>query len=107
MKAKNHNAMRLAAILVAVFFAMNFLTLAQAPSPKAAAPAKEAGGAKVNVNQATVEQLMTISGIGPVMAKRIVDFRDKNGPFKKVEDLLAVQGIGEKNLERFKNQIVL
>jgi len=107
MKAKNHNAVRLAAILIAVFFTMNFLTLAQAQSPKAPAPAKEAGGAKVNVNQATVEQLMTISGIGPVMAKRIVDFRDKNGPFKKVEDLLAVQGIGEKNLERFKNQIAL
>ena len=107
MKAKNHPAVRLVAILVAAFFAMNFLTLAQTPTPKVQVVAKEVGGAKVNVNQATAEQLMTISGIGPVMAKRIVDFRDKNGPFKKIEDLLAVQGIGEKNLERFKNQIVL
>ena len=107
MKAKIHPSVRLVAIIVAVFFAVNFLALAQTPAPKAQSAAKEVGGAKVNVNQASAEQLMTIRGIGPVMAKRIIDFRDKNGPFKKVEDLLAVQGIGEKNLERFKAQIVL
>jgi competence protein ComEA len=82
--------------------------LAQARATNAPEPAKTAEvGKLVNVNQATVDQLTTINGIGPVMAKRIVEFREKNGPFKKMEDLLAVQGIGEKKLERLRAQISL
>jgi competence protein ComEA len=107
MNVKTSSSVRLIAAIVAVFFALNFLALAQTPAPKAKAAAKETGGVKVNVNQANAEQLMTIRGIGPVLAKRIIEFRDKNGPFKKPEDLLAVQGIGEKNLVRLKEQFVL
>jgi competence protein ComEA len=107
MNVKTSPSMRLIAAFVAIFFAMNFLALAQTPAPKAKAAVTEASGVKVNVNQANAEQLMTIRGIGPVLAKRIIEFRDKNGPFKKHEDLLAVQGIGEKNLVRLKEQIVL
>lgn len=57
-----------------------------------AAPAQS-----VNVNTATVAQFEALPGIGPSMAQRIVAYRDKNGPFKKLEDLMNVQGIGEKS----------
>ena len=107
MNMKTRRAVRLVAAVVAVLFAMNFLALAQTPVPKAKAAVKESSGVKVNVNQANAEQLMAIRGIGPVMAKRIIEYREKNGPFKKTEDLLAVQGIGEKSLERLRDQIVL
>ena len=107
MKVKTRFAVRCVAVAVAIFFTMNFLALAQTPAPKAKAAVGESSGAKVNVNQANAEQLMTIRGVGPVMAKRIIEYREKNGPFKKTEDLLSVQGIGEKNLGRLKEQIVL
>jgi competence protein ComEA len=56
----------------------------------------------VNVNKATIEELDAVSGIGPVLAKRIVEYRKKNGPFKNIDDLVNVSGIGPKNLEGFK-----
>ncbi len=58
--------------------------------------------AKVNINTATVEVLQTLPGIGPTIAQRIVEYRQTHGPFKKVEDLLNVKGIGEKKLEKIK-----
>ncbi len=74
--------------------------------PESAAKVAEAGKT-VNINQATAEQLTTINGVGPVMAQRIVEFRQKNGAFKKVEDLLSVKGIGEKKLDKMRGQISL
>ena len=61
---------------------------------------------RVNLNTATVDELTSLPGIGPSYAKRIVEFREKNGPFKKVEDLLNVQGIGEKTLEKIRDRVV-
>jgi competence protein ComEA len=51
----------------------------------------------VNVNTATTAQFEALPGIGPSMAQRIVSYREKNGPFKKLEDLMNIQGIGEKS----------
>lgn len=56
----------------------------------------------LNINTATVEQLQQLPGIGEKIAERIVKYREKNGPFSKVEDLLNVKGIGEKKLEKIK-----
>ena len=53
----------------------------------------------VELNRATVEELMELPGIGPVLAERIVAFREQHGPFARVEDLLQVPGIGEATLE--------
>jgi len=50
---------------------------------------------KVNLNTAGAAELETLPGIGPSYARRIVEYREKNGPFKRVEDLLNVQGIGD------------
>ena len=73
----------------------------KAPAPKPVATAT----APVNLNTATAEQLATIPGVGPKMAERIIDYRQKNGGFKKIEELMNVQGIGEKNFLKLKAQI--
>ena len=61
----------------------------------------------VNVNKASIEELINVRGIGPVMAKRIVEHRDKNGAFKTIEDLAQVQGIGGNQLQRIKDQVMV
>lgn len=53
----------------------------------------------VNINTATLEQLDTLPGIGPVLAQSIIDYREANGPFTSVLDLMNVSGIGEKKVE--------
>ena len=50
----------------------------------------------LNLNTATVDQLQRLPGVGRVLATRIVEFREKKGPFKRVEELLAVPGISER-----------
>ncbi len=61
----------------------------------------------VYVNRASVSQFESLSGIGPVLARRIVDFRSANGPFVDIADLQKVPGIGEKTFERIKSRLSL
>jgi competence ComEA-like helix-hairpin-helix protein len=65
-------------------------------------PAWGADGKKVNINNADVSQLGLLPRVGPSVAGRIVDYRKQNGAFKKTEDLMLVQGIGEKTFELIK-----
>jgi competence protein ComEA len=62
--------------------------------------ATQAPAGKVNLNTATISQLEDLPGIGPSLAARIVEHRQKNGAFKSVDDLMAVKGIGEKNFTK-------
>lgn len=62
---------------------------------------------KVRINSATSEELQKLQGIGPSKASAIIAYREENGPFKTVDDLLNVSGIGEKTLENIKDQIVV
>ncbi len=75
----------------------------------AAKPAKAAAApvAPVNLNTATQAQLEALPGIGPASAKRIVEYRDKNGKFTKVEQLMNVKGIGEKSFLKLKPMITI
>ncbi|MGD9036966.1 MAG: helix-hairpin-helix domain-containing protein, partial [Syntrophobacterales bacterium] len=58
---------------------------------------------KVNINKASVDELSTLKHIGPSYAQRIVDYREKNGPFQKPEDIMKVRGIGIKTFEANKD----
>ena len=62
---------------------------------------------KVSINNATVEVLTTLSGIGESKAKDIINYRTENGPFKKIEDLKNVPGIGESLFAKIKENITL
>ena len=63
--------------------------------------------APVNLNTATAEQLTTIPGVGAKTAERIIEYRQKNGGFKKVEDLMNVSGVGEKSFLKMKPLITV
>jgi len=67
--------------------------------------AAHAPAGKVNLNTATVAQLEELPGIGPALAARIVEHRQKNGAFKSVEDVMAVKGIGEKNFAKLQGYL--
>lgn len=62
---------------------------------------------KVNLNQADQSQLETLPGIGPSKAAAIIEYREKNGPFKVIEDLMLVSGFGEKTFEKLKDKITV
>jgi competence protein ComEA len=77
-------------------------SVATAPAAAADTPAKGV----VNINTATAQQLQLLPRIGPSTAERIIDFRTANGPFKKVDELLAVRGIGEKSMANLRPYVV-
>ena len=60
------------------------------------------GRAQVDPNRATMEDLQTLPGIGPVLARRVVELRTTHGPFRRLEDLLEVKGIGKKRLDQLR-----
>jgi competence ComEA-like helix-hairpin-helix protein len=62
---------------------------------------------KVNINKASVEELSTLKYIGEKSAQKIVAYREKNGPFKSIEDLVNVPGVGPKTLEVNKDKITI
>ena len=62
---------------------------------------------KVNVNTAMAAQLTALPGIGDTIAQAIVDYRDNNGAFRSVDDLLQVNGIGEKKLAALRDLVLL
>lgn len=71
-----------------------------APRSDTRAASAKSDDTPVDINKASAADLSKVPGIGPSLAKRIVDFREKNGAFGRVEDLVKVQGIGEKSLQR-------
>jgi len=69
-------------------------------SGTAMAAGKPAPTAKVNLNTASVEQLATLPGVGPKLAARIVEYRQKSGTFRSTQELINVKGVGEKNFAK-------
>ena len=66
-----------------------------------------AGDGRVHINAATAAELEQLPGVGPVLAGRIAAYREENGPFTTVEDLLDVSGIGEGKLETLRDSVAL
>ncbi|HUD72008.1 MAG TPA: helix-hairpin-helix domain-containing protein [Dongiaceae bacterium] len=94
---------------IVTLFVLTLALGAAAPPLLLAAPAAGATvtEVKININTASAEELTALPGIGPSYAQRIVEHREKNGPFKKVEDLLNVRGIGEKTFEKIRDRLTV
>ena len=96
-------------IALATFVILGLLsapTVAQDKAKPAAKPAAPAA-ASVNLNAASQAQLETLPGVGAATAKRIIEYRQKSGGFKKIEELMNVKGIGEKAFLKLKPYITV
>ena len=99
-------------MMTAIVLALGLVATAASAQEPARAAAKAAmpsatSGTPINLNTATVAQLETLPGIGKSTAERILEYRQKNGGFKKVEDLMNVRGIGEKSFLKMKALITV
>ena len=74
-------------------------------APGAPVPGPAGGEALVDVNRAGAPELDRLPGIGPVLARRIVEHRERNGPFRSIEELRAVRGIGPSLIARLEGRV--
>jgi competence protein ComEA len=86
--------------------------LHSAPLPATSTPSSQGAGrsstlAVININTADAAALETLPGIGPTFAARIIDYREQNGPFSSVEDLIQVKGIGPATLDKMRDLLVV
>ena len=81
------------------------------PPPAGSDPPSRSGevppATKVNINTAAADELDTLPGIGAEMARRIMDYRAANGPFKSIEDIQRVTGIGDATYQKLKDRITV
>lgn len=90
------NRRRLLTLLATVIVVWSAVGLALAEEP-----------GKININTASADELTKLKQVGPNYAARIIEYREKNGPFQKPEDIMKVKGIGPKTFEMNKEQIVV
>ncbi len=86
---------------------MGALLMAAAPGALAQQPAAMTKTATVDLNSASVSDLESLPGVGRRTAERIIEYRQKNGSFKKIEELMNVKGIGEKSFLQLKPLIAV
>jgi len=77
------------------------------PRPSADSPQAGAGNGQVNINTADEKELDTLPGIGPAMAKRIIEYRETEGAFQSIEDIKKIRGIGEAKFAKLKDKICI
>ena len=77
------------------------------PASSEVVGAPRGGDGRININTATRSELMDLSGVGEVIAGRIIDYRDRHGPFKSTDEIMNVSGIGERRYEAIKDSITV
>ncbi len=85
---------------------LSCLVVAMALSAVAGAADGQQPNGVVNINDASSEELQLLPRVGPALAGRIIEFRTANGPFRSVDEIIAVKGIGEKSFEKLQPYIV-
>lgn len=69
--------------------------------------AVRSAGGLININTADAEELEGLTGIGPALAGNIIEYREENGPFESIADIMDVSGIGPATFEKFKDEITV
>jgi len=77
------------------------------PNQALSSTATGQSSSKININTADYDELQAIIGVGPVIAQRIIDYRETNGPFRVIEDIKEVKGIGNKTFDKMRDQITI
>ncbi len=95
------------ALVAVVTLSLPHVSRVTALGRPAAPPVGQETQARVDLNSASVAQLQALPGVGPRTAERIVEYRDAHGPFTKVEELMNVQGIGEKSFLKMRQLVVV
>ena len=115
MKDKKHSLLIIAAALV-VAGALMVFRLIDSPAfggieavtvSISSTEAVSSSSEKVNINTATLEELMTLTDIGEKKARAIIDYREKNGRFLSADDLTSVEGIGSSTVDKNRNRITV
>jgi len=94
-------------LLMVLLVVTSLVGLVPAPAHAAEAPAAHQTAETIHLNQATAEQLQALPGVGPALSERIVQYRTEHGPFRTVDQLADVKGVGQAKLAKFKNQLTV
>lgn len=90
-------------VVVSFLFVFSGTVLGADPQAKSG----DSNSVKININTAGVSQLVKLPRVGEKTAQRIIEFREKNGKFKRIQDIMKVKGIGEKTFKKFENMITV
>ena len=77
------------------------------PTVSTGETSSESSSSRININTATAEELEVLPGVGQVTAARIIAFREQNGPFRSVDDLIHVQGISDRTIDGFRDMVTV
>jgi len=94
-------------LLLALMFVVGAAGLSPAIATAAENPVAKETVQTIHLNQASAEQLQALPGVGPALSERIVSYRDEHGPFRSVEQLAEVNGIGEAKLAKLRDQLTV
>ena len=94
-------------LVLTALFVVGLATLAPAHVFAADTPAENSVIGKIQLNQATVEELQALPGVGPALSERIVTYRNEHGPFKTIDQLIEVKGVGQAKLAKIKDRVTV